>query len=91
MQVDLAAMVHHMGVVAWGLVAILTVMAVYSFSVMIERAWDYSVAAKQSRQYAPEVVHHLKQGQVQEAIDASYRADVRRSHLAKVLAAGLQE
>jgi biopolymer transport protein ExbB/biopolymer transport protein TolQ len=66
-------------------------MSVYSLSVMIERFLTYRKAKKQSRAYAPKVAKLLKDGKVQEAIKISSGKDVRNSHLAKVLLAGLQE
>jgi biopolymer transport protein ExbB/biopolymer transport protein TolQ len=66
-------------------------MSVYSLSVMIERFLTYRKAKKQSRAYAPKVAKLLKDGKVQEAIKISSGKEVRNSHLAKVLLAGLQE
>jgi biopolymer transport protein ExbB/biopolymer transport protein TolQ len=66
-------------------------MSVYSLSVMIERFLTYRKAKKQSRAYAPKVAKLLKDGKVQEAIKISSGKDVKNSHLAKVLLAGLQE
>jgi biopolymer transport protein ExbB/TolQ len=82
MQVDLRSMIEHI---------ILGLMSIYSIGVMIERAWTYNQATKQSRKYAPEVARFLKQGKIKEAIDASHGQNVKHSHLAKVLVVGLQE
>src|ERR1051325_196821 len=91
MQFDLRTMAGHMGGVAWAVVAVLTIMSIYSIGVMIERYYTYSQATKQSRKYAPEVARFLKQGKIKEAIDASHGPTVKHSHLAKVLVVGLQE
>ena len=91
MQFDLRSMMEHMGGVAWGVVATLVLMSVYSIGVMIERFYTYQQATKQSRKYAPEVARFLKQGKIKEAIDASHGPTVKHSHLAKVLVVGLQE
>jgi biopolymer transport protein ExbB/TolQ len=48
-------------------------------------------ARKQSRLYAPAVAEHLNEGRVQEAIALSRSLDYKRSHLAKVMLAGLLE
>ena len=91
MSFDFRSMIEHMGVVAWGTVITLTIMSIYSIGVMIERQYTFSKATKQSRKYAPSVARFLKQGKIKEAIDASRGAEVKHSHLAKVLVVGLQE
>ena len=91
MQFDLRTMAEHMGGVAWGVVIVLTIMSVWSIAVMIERYWTFKKATEQSRKYAPDVARMLKQGKLKEAIDASHSQQVKYSHLAKVLGAGLQE
>jgi biopolymer transport protein ExbB/biopolymer transport protein TolQ len=84
-------MFKHMGGVAWGVTITLLLMSVISIGIMIERWYTYSQATKQSRKYAPEVARLLKQGKIKEAIDVSHGAQVKHSHLAKVLVVGLQE
>jgi biopolymer transport protein ExbB/biopolymer transport protein TolQ len=80
-----------MGPTAKLIVLVMALMSVYSLSVMIERFLTYRKAKKQSRAYAPKVAKLLKDGKVQEAIKISSGKEVRNSHLAKVLLAGLQE
>jgi biopolymer transport protein ExbB len=82
---------NHMGVTAKGVNFVLLIMSIYSLSIMIERFMTYRRAKKQSRLYAPKVAKLLKDGKVQEAIKVSSGKDVKNSHLAKVLLAGLQE
>jgi len=91
MSFSLIDMYNSMGPTAKFIVLVLALMSVYSLSVMIERFLTYRKAKKQSRAYAPKVAKLLKDGKVQEAIKISSGKDVRNSHLAKVLLAGLQE
>jgi biopolymer transport protein ExbB/biopolymer transport protein TolQ len=82
---------NHMGFTAKAVNFIMLIMSIYSLSVMIERFMTYRKAKKQSRVYAPKVAKLLKDGKIQEAIKISSGKDVKNSHLAKVLLAGLQE
>jgi biopolymer transport protein ExbB/biopolymer transport protein TolQ len=91
MQFDLRTMFEHMGGVAWGVVIVLFIMSLYSIAVMIERYWTFKKATDQSRSYAPEAARLLKAGKIREAIDAAHGANVKYSHLAQVLGAGLRE
>ena len=91
MSFSLIDMYNTMGPTAKGILIVMALMSVYSLSVMIERFLTYRKAKKQSRAYAPKVAKLLKDGKVQEAIKISSGKDVRNSHLAKVLLAGLQE
>ena len=56
---------------------------------MIDRLIAYSGARKQSRQFAPAVAGALREGKLDEAIKIADRYN--KSHLAKVVVAGLQE
>ena len=91
MQFDIRTMAEHMGGVAWAVVIVLLIMSMYSIAVMIERYWTFKKATDQSRKYAPDAARMLKSGKLKEAIDASHNVNVKYSHLAKVLGAGLQE
>ncbi|GMR21851.1 MAG: protein TolQ [Acidobacteriota bacterium] len=82
---------NHMGFTARGVNFVLLLMSIYSLSVMIERYMTFRKAKKQSRAYAPRVAKLLKDGKIQDAIKSSSTKDVKNSHLAKVLLAGLQE
>ena len=86
---DWAEMMSHMGVVAWGVVIILFGMSIYMIAVAIERFLTYNQARKQSRLYAPAVAESLKKGDLEEAF--ALAEQYSRSHLAKVLTAGLKE
>ncbi len=81
----------------WGLmgwparlvVILLFVMSAWSIGVMIDRWIAFNAAKKQSRVFAPSVAGALKDGKMDEAI--SIAEQNKRSHLAKVVTAGLQE
>jgi biopolymer transport protein ExbB/biopolymer transport protein TolQ len=64
-------------------------MSAYSIGVMIDRVMAYSAARKQSRQFAPAVAGALREGKLDEAVKIADR--YKKSHLAKVVVAGLQE
>src|SRR5215472_14135 len=70
-------------------VIILFIMSAWSIGVMIDRLIAYNGARKQSRQFAPAVAGALREGKLDEAIKIADRYN--KSHLAKVVVAGLQE
>ncbi len=70
-------------------VVILFLMSAWSIGVMIDRLIAYNGARKQSRQFAPAVAGALREGKLDEAIKIADRYN--KSHLAKVVVAGLQE
>jgi len=80
---------RQMGWVAKGVVIILFIMSGWSIGVMIDRAMAYSAARKQSRAFAPAVAGALRDGRIDEAIKVAERN--KKSHLAKVVTAGLME
>ncbi len=71
------------------IVIILFIMSAWSIGVMIDRLIAYNGARKQSRQFAPAVAGALREGKLDEAIKIADR--FAKSHLAKVVVAGLQE
>ena len=71
------------------MVILLFLMSAYSIGIMIDRALAYSAARKQSRLFAPAVAGALREGKLDEAIKIADR--YKKSHLAKVVVAGLQE
>ena len=77
--------------VALGVMVTLFVMSVVSIGIMLERWWVFRNAARQSRRYAETLSRLVRQGKLQEAVAASGAPDLRHSHLARVLVAGLQE
>src|SRR5215510_7530821 len=71
------------------IVIILLIMSAWSIGVMIDRYVAFNAARKQSRQFAPSVAGALREGKLDEAIRVAERN--KKSHLAKVVTAGLQE
>jgi biopolymer transport protein ExbB/TolQ len=86
---DPVAMWGQMGWLARIVVIILFIMSAWSIGVMIDRAISFNGARKQSRQFAPAVAGALREGKLDEAIKIADRFG--KSHLAKVVVAGLQE
>ena len=78
-----------MGPLAKFVVVGLFIMSAYSIGVMIDRLMAYSAARKQSRAFAPAVAGALREGKLDEAVKIADR--YKKSHLAKVVVAGLQE
>jgi biopolymer transport protein ExbB len=86
---DPAHLWAQMGGLARGVVILLFFMSAYSIGVMIDRFMAYNAAKKQSRQFAPAVAGALREGKLDEAVKIADR--YKKSHLAKVVVAGLQE
>jgi biopolymer transport protein ExbB len=86
---DMRSMWEQMGFLAKAVVVILFIMSAYSIGVMIDRWLAYAAAKKQSRLFAPAVAGALREGKLDEAIKIADR--YKKSHLAKVVVAGLQE
>src|SRR3989441_12799329 len=80
---------RQMGTLAKVVVVLLFFMSAWSIGVMIDRYMAYSAARKQSRAFAPAVAGALREGKLDEAIKIADR--YKKSHLAKVVVAGLQE
>jgi biopolymer transport protein ExbB len=70
-------------------VIVLFIMSAWSIGVMIDRYIAFNAARKQSRAFAPQVAGALRDGKIDEAIRVAERN--KKSHLAKVVTAGLQE
>src|SRR4051795_294571 len=79
----------NMGMLAKAVVIVLFIMSAWSIGVMIDRLIAYNAARKQSRAFAPAVAGALREGKLDEAIKIADR--YKKSHLAKVVVAGLQE
>ena len=79
----------NMGNLARAVVILLFIMSIWSLAVIIDRALYFSAARKQSREFAPKVAGALKDGRLDEAIKVADRS--KKSHLAEVVTAGLQE
>jgi biopolymer transport protein ExbB len=86
---DPRAMWNQMGWLARLVVIALFLMSAWSIGVMIDRLIAFNGARKQSRAFAPAVAGALRDGKLDEAIKIADRFG--KSHLAKVVVAGLQE
>lgn len=86
---DLRSMWNQMGWMAKAVVIALFFMSAWSIGVMIDRLLAFNAARNQSRQFAPAVAGALREGKLDEAIKIADR--YKKSHLAKVVVAGLQE
>jgi biopolymer transport protein ExbB/biopolymer transport protein TolQ len=86
---DARALWAQMGFMAKAVVVGLFIMSAWSIGVMIDRYLAYRSASKQSRAFAPAVAGALREGKLDEAIKIADR--YKKSHLAKVVVAGLQE
>src|SRR3954462_2916689 len=78
-----------MGTLAKGVVVFMFLMSAWSIGVMIDRVMAYNAARNQCRAFAPAVAGPLREGKLDEAIKIADR--YKKSHLAKVVVAGLQE
>ena len=86
---DMLGMWRTMGLLAKVVVVLLFLMSAWSVGVMIDRYMAFSSARKQSRTFAPLVAGALREGKIDEAVRIAERH--KKSHLAKVVTAGLQE
>jgi biopolymer transport protein ExbB len=86
---DVRSLWNQMGTLAKVVVFILFLMSAWSIGVMIDRLLAFGGARKQSRLFAPAVAGALRDGKLDEAVKIADR--YKKSHLAKVVVAGLQE
>ncbi|MFQ5927838.1 MAG: MotA/TolQ/ExbB proton channel family protein [Terriglobia bacterium] len=86
---DMRSMWAAMGIPAKLVVVVLFVMSAWSVGVMIDRGLTYAAARKQSRLFVQAVSGALRDGKLEEAIRIAERN--KKSHIAKVVATGLQE
>jgi len=89
MEFGLVALWTSMGWVAKAVVVILALMSIYSLGLMIERWLTFKAAKTQSLKFATQATQLLKQNKLKEVITAS--KSYKKSHLAKVVSAGLYE
>ena len=89
MQFGLLSMWQSMGWTAKGVVVVLAIMSIYSLGVMIERYLTYTKAKKESLKFATQATQLLKQNKLKDVIAVS--KNYKKSHLAKVVSAGLYE
>ena len=86
---SLMGMLRNMGKVAIAVVIVLLIMSIWSIAIMVERFLSFNAAKNQSREFAPKVAASLKNAKIEEAISLTEK--YKKSHLAMVLNAGLQE
>jgi biopolymer transport protein ExbB len=86
---DVRSLWAQMGPLGKAVVIILFIQSAWSIGVMIDRWIAFNAARKQSRTFAPAVAGALREGKIDEAIRIAERN--KKSHLAKVVTAGLQE
>jgi biopolymer transport protein ExbB/biopolymer transport protein TolQ len=86
---SLYEMIGRTGWAARSVAIVLIIMSIYSMSVMIERWLTFNAARNHSRQFAPKVARALRDRQIEDALTISEQH--KRSHLAIVVHAGLQE
>jgi biopolymer transport protein ExbB len=86
---DLMDMWTQMGWLAKAVVITLFIMSAWSIGVMFDRMIAYNAARGESRKFAPAVAGALREGKLDEAVKIADR--YKKSHLAKVVVAGLQE
>ncbi|MGH9338332.1 MAG: MotA/TolQ/ExbB proton channel family protein [Acidobacteriota bacterium] len=89
MELGFVEMWEASGNLAKAVIIMLIMMSIWSIGIMIERLITYKKARKQSQEFAPAVADALRRGNIQEAIEIAEQFN--RSHLAKVVHAGLQE
>lgn len=89
MEMGILSMWEAMGWLAKAVVVILALMSIYSIGVMIERWLTYNAAKKQSLKFATQATQLLKQNKLKEVITLA--KSYKKSHLAKVVSAGLYE
>ena len=88
---DFVELWEQMGLSVRLLMGILALMSMWSVGVFFERLFTYNQAAKQSKDFAPQVAKHLKDNKVKDAITMAKSQKFKYSHLGKVVLAGLQE
>jgi len=91
-EFTLIEMWHSMGIPAKAVAVFLFIMSIYSISVMIEKFLMFRAAVKQSVEFIPKIAQYLRKGgnaDLAAAVDICKKYP--KSHLAKVMNAGLQE
>jgi biopolymer transport protein ExbB len=86
---DPMSMWNQMTFLGKAVVVVMFIMSAWSIGVMIDRLMAFNAAKTQSRQFAPAVAGALREGKLDEAVKIADR--FKKSHLAKVVVAGLQE
>lgn len=91
-EFTLIEMWHSMGIPAKSVAVFLFIMSIYSISVMIEKFLMFRAAVKQSVEFVPKIAQYLRKGGKADLVAAvDICKKYPKSHLAKVMNAGLQE
>jgi biopolymer transport protein ExbB len=88
MELNPLVLWEQMTILNKGVIIILIILSVWSLYVCVERAIVFRKARRQSLLFAKQATEHLKNDRPQAAIDAAMKYP--HSHLARVVAAGLQ-
>ena len=89
MEFGMVAMWNNMGYIAKGVVIVLALMSIWTIKVTIDRVLLYRSARKQSIDFLPLATQCLKGNKLPEAVELAKK--YKKSHLSRVVAAGLQE
>ena len=89
MEFGMVAMWNSMGFVARAVVIVLALMSIWTIKVTIDRLLLYRAAKKQSIDFLPLATQCLKGNKLLEAVELAKK--YKKSHLSRVVAAGLQE
>jgi biopolymer transport protein ExbB len=89
MNWNLIGMWHSISVTAQGVVIVLLAISTTSLAITVDRALRYRSARRASRAFVHQVAASLADGNVAEAISVAKRN--RKSHIAKVVAEGLED
>jgi len=89
MDMSLTEMFIKAGFIAKAVIVLLLGMSIYSIAVMIDKFRSFKAARDESLQFLPVFVKNLKDSNFAGALDAARK--YKKSHLAKVVSAGLIE
>jgi biopolymer transport protein ExbB/biopolymer transport protein TolQ len=89
MEFGLMDIWNHMGWEAKAVALILALMSIWTIKVTFDRVILYRAARKQSIDFLPLATQCLKNNKLREAVELAKK--YRKSHLSRVIAAGLQE
>jgi len=89
MEFGMLQMFGNMGYIAKGVVVVLALMSIWTIKVTIDRVMLYRSARKQSIDFLPLATQCLNGNKLPEAVELAKK--YMKSHLSRVVAAGLQE
>jgi biopolymer transport protein ExbB/TolQ len=89
MDMSLTEMFAQAGIVAKGVIVILLILSIFSITVMIDKFRTFKAAKSESLLFVPAFVKSLKSSDLNNAIEICRKHN--KSHLAKVVSAGLME